>query len=131
MDELYLMKKSERMKKRFCLGLDLKDNPRLIEAYKKYHEPGNVWPEIIQSIYDSGILDMEIYLVENRLFMIIEADKSFTLERKAVLDESNDKVQEWEALMQANFQKAVPWETEIKWVPSDLIFKLTDHNRNG
>lgn len=109
---------------RICLGLDLKDDPELIAEYKKYHEPGNVWPEVIQSIYDSGIRDMEIYLMGNRLFMILEVDDAFSLERKAKMDTANDKVQEWEALMQAHFQQALPWEKELKWVKMERVFKL-------
>ena len=41
---------------RFCLALDLKDNPDLIEEYKAYHAPGKVWPEIRESIRSAGIL---------------------------------------------------------------------------
>ena len=112
------------MNSRVCMGLDLRDDPELIEAYKKYHEPGGVWPEIIQSIYDSGIVDMEIYLSGNRLFMILEVDESFSLERKAIMDDENKKVQQWEALMQKNFQQALPWESELRWLKMDRIFKL-------
>ena len=39
--------------KRYCLTLDLKNDPKLIEEYKKYHK--RVWPEITQSLIDSGI----------------------------------------------------------------------------
>ena len=46
--------------RRFCLTLDLRDDPRLIAEYKKYHE--RVWPEITKSIRDAGIAEMEIYL---------------------------------------------------------------------
>lgn len=114
------------MSKRICLALDLKDNPQLIKEYKQYHEPGNVWVEIIKSIRDAGVEDMEIYLLENRLFMIIEAGASFSLENKAKMDAANAKVQEWETLMQARFQQALPWEKEIKWVKMERIFKLGD-----
>ena len=51
--------------KRYCLALDLKDDPQLIAAYETYHQ--NVWPEILQSIRNAGILNMEIYQVDNQL----------------------------------------------------------------
>ena len=54
---------------RFCLALDLVNDPILIDQYIKHHN--NVWPEIIDSIKDSGILDMQIFHVADRLFMII------------------------------------------------------------
>lgn len=110
--------------KRICLALDLKDDPEIIEEYRRYHEPDNAWPEIIRSIKDSGISDMEIYLIKNRLFMIIEAEPSFSLEKKAQMDAENEKVQEWENLMQAKCQQALPWEKEIRWVKMERIFKL-------
>lgn len=109
---------------RYCLALGLKDEPALIEAYKAHHAPGNVWPEIIKSITDAGITDMEIYLTGNLLFMIMEVDESFSFERKARMDSENPKVQEWESLM-ATFQQALPGAGEgEKWVVMERIFKL-------
>ena len=83
--------------KRYCLALDLKDDPKLIAEYENYHK--SVWPEIIKSITDSGIENMEIYGIVNRLFMIMEVSDSFSFEQKSKDDASNAKVQEWEKLM--------------------------------
>lgn len=110
------------MTRRFCLTLDLKDDPALIAEYRRYHE--DVWPEIKQSIRDSGIEDMEIYLVATRLFMIIEVNESFSFEAKAAADAANPKVQEWEALMW-RFQSALPQARPgEKWLLMPRIFKL-------
>ena len=65
---------------RFCLALDLVNDPILIDQYIKHHN--NVWPEIIDSIKDSGILDMQIFHVADRLFMIIEVQDGLALRRK-------------------------------------------------
>ena len=109
---------------RYCLALDLKNDPNLIEDYKKHHAPGNAWPEITKSIKDAGITDMEIYLTGNRLFMIMEVDESFDPDRKARMDADNPVVQKWEKLM-ATFQQTLPWAREgEKWVPMERIFKL-------
>ncbi|WP_423242484.1 L-rhamnose mutarotase [Zhouia spongiae] len=109
--------------KRYCLALDLIDDPELIAAYRKYHE--NVWPEIIASIKTSGIAEMEIYNTGNRLFMIMDVDKTFSFEQKAAKDSSNKRVQEWENLMW-KYQKAIPVaKPGEKWVLMDKIFKLT------
>lgn len=113
------------MNKRYCLALDLKDDPALIEEYEKYHAPGGVWPEILQSLRDSGITDMEIYRAGNRLFMIMTVDESFSFERKAQMDADNPKVQAWEELMW-NFQQRLPWAKEgEKWILMDRIYKFT------
>lgn len=112
------------MNKRYCFACDLKDNPDLIKLYKEYHAPGNTWPAITQSIKDAGITDMEIYLIGNRMFMIMEVDETYSAERKAKMDAANRKVQEWEQLMW-DFQQALPWaKNGEKWMELERIFKL-------
>lgn len=111
------------MSRRYCLTLDLKDDPSLIAEYRRYHE--NVWPEIRESIRDSGIEDMEIYLLGTRMFMIMEVNDSFSFEAKAAADSANPKVQEWEALMwkfQNPLAEAKPGE---KWLLMDRVFTLS------
>jgi len=108
--------------RKYCLALDLLDDPELIEAYKKHHK--RVWPEILESIKDSGILNLEIYNTSNRLFMIMEVDDTFSFEDKSKKDSENPKVQEWETLMW-KYQKALPTSKKgEKWVLMDQIFKL-------
>jgi L-rhamnose mutarotase len=110
------------MNRRYCLTLDLKDDPALISEYKRYHE--KVWPEIARSMRDSGIVDMEIYLLGTRMFMIMEVNESFSFEAKKLADHVNPKVQEWEALMWT-FQKALPQaEPGEKWLLMERMFKL-------
>jgi L-rhamnose mutarotase len=110
------------MTRRFCLTLDLKDDPQLIVEYKRYHE--HVWPEIVESIKQSGILDMEIYILGTRLFMIMEVTETFSFEAKAEADRQNATVQEWENLMW-RFQRALPEALPgEKWMRMDRIFKL-------
>src|ERR1700724_2694732 len=93
------------MKRRFCLTLDLKDDPKLIAEYKQYHE--KIWPEITRSIKDAGIEDLEIFLLGTRMFMIMEVNGSFSFEAKAETDKNNPKVQRWEQLMW-KFQQPLP-----------------------
>jgi len=110
------------MKRRFCLTLDLKDDPKLIAEYKRYHEM--IWPEITRSIKDSGIEDMEIYLLGTRMFMIMEVNESFSFEAKTRADQLNPRVQEWERLM-GTFQKSLPQANpDEKWVLMERVFKL-------
>ena len=110
------------MNRRFCLTLDLKNDPALIAEYKRYHQ--KIWPEITQSIKDSGIEDMEIYLQGTRMFMIMEVNEGFSFEAKSQADLHNPKVQEWEKLMwkfQQSLPEAKPGE---KWLLMERIFKL-------
>jgi L-rhamnose mutarotase len=108
--------------KRYCLALDLKDDPALIAAYEEHHRC--VWPEILQSIRGSGILSMEIWRTGNRLFMVMETTDDFSFERKAVADAADPKVQEWEALMWT-YQQALPGaKPGEKWRLMGRIFKI-------
>jgi len=66
--------------RKYCLTLDLQDDPELIAEYEKYHTA--IWPEIRESITGSGIVNMEIYRYDTRLFMIMETDESFSFEKK-------------------------------------------------
>ena len=108
--------------KKYCLALDLLNDPELINAYKRHHK--KVWPEIIESIKSTGIETLEIYLVSNRLFMILEVNDSFSFEMKAAMDLRNPKVQEWESLMW-KYQQALPCAKKgEKWLLMDKIFQL-------
>lgn len=112
------------MNRRYCLTLDLKNDPKLVAEYKRFHE--SVWPEIQKSIRDSGVEEMEIYLLGTRMFMIMEVNESFSFESKAKADRDNAKVQQWEALMW-KFQQALPEaKPGEKWLLMERIFKLSN-----
>ena len=108
--------------KRYTLALDLVDDKKLIAEYEQYHE--RIWMEIRDSITDSGITDMEIYCLSNRLFMIMETTDDFSFEQKGKMDAENPKVQEWETLMW-QYQQALPMAKDgEKWLLMDKIFDL-------
>jgi L-rhamnose mutarotase len=104
------------------LALDLKNDPALIAEYEVYHQ--KIWPEIEASIRSSGITNLEIYRVENRLVMILEADDDFSFAQKSEADAANPKVQEWEQLMW-HYQQALPGSAPgEKWRVMTKIFQL-------
>jgi L-rhamnose mutarotase len=108
--------------RRYCLTLDLKDDPELIKEYKRHHE--RVWPEITKSIRNAGVEDMEIYLLGTRMFMIMEVGDDFSFVVKAEADRNDPKVREWEELMW-KFQRPLPQaKAGEKWLLMDRIFKL-------
>lgn len=107
---------------RYCLALDLKDDPARIAEYEQYHK--KIRPEIETSIRESGITEMEIYRIGNRLFMIMETDDTFSFDAKAAADAANPKVQEWEDLMWT-YQQALPMaKPGEKWVLMNNIFTM-------
>ncbi|HSZ32087.1 MAG TPA: L-rhamnose mutarotase [Puia sp.] len=106
--------------KKYCLACDLKDDDDLIRLYDEYHQ--HVWPEIRESLRQSGILEMEIYRTGNRLFMIINVEPDFSFEKKAEMDLTNPVVQKWETLM-STFQQKIPWaKPGVKWLLMDRVF---------
>lgn len=108
--------------KRHCLALDLVDDEKLIKAYEDYHQ--EVWPEIIQSIKESGIIDMQIYRIGNRMFMIMETDDDFTFEKKAAIDAKYPENEKWEELMW-KYQQALPVAKDgEKWMLMKKVFQL-------
>lgn len=107
---------------KYCLALDLKEDEKLIAEYEEWHK--SVWPEVIDSIRNSGIKELEIYRVFNRLFMIIETDENFSFDKKKGMDLTNQKVQEWENIMW-KYQQAVPLSKPgEKWILMKKIFDL-------
>lgn len=107
---------------KYSLTLDLKPDENLIAEYDKWHQ--QVWPEIIQSIQQSGIIGLEIYRVSNRLFMLMETSDSFSFDKKAQADANNAKVQEWETLMWQFQQPLAFAKPGEKWILMDQIFDL-------
>lgn len=108
--------------KRYSLTLDLKNDAELIQQYEEIHK--EVWPEIISSIKESGIENMEIYRYETRLFMIMDVNDNFSFEKKNESDKQNEKVQQWEKLMW-RYQEPLPGSAEgEKWKLMNTIFVL-------
>ena len=110
--------------KRYSLTLDLKNDPELILQYEEHHK--KVWPEIISSIKDAGISNMQIYRYGIRLFMIMEVNDDFSFEKKQHADTNNTKVQEWEELMWKYQQPLVGTAKGEKWILMDKIFELKE-----
>ncbi len=110
------------MTKRYCLTLDLQDDPQLIAEYRRYHE--KIPTEITTSIKDTGIEDLEIYLLGTRMFMIMETSEKFSFAAKAKANSENPAVQAWEELMW-RFQKPLSEaRAGEKWLLMEKIFKL-------
>jgi len=110
--------------KRYCLTLDLKDDTTLIREYRYWHMSEHIWPEIPRGIREVGIVDMQIFLLGTRLFMIIETGPDFDFTRDMGRLAGLPRQKEWEAFV-AKFQQSVPGAASSeKWKLMDRIFKL-------
>lgn len=110
--------------KRYCQTLDLRDNPQLIAEYRKRHSREHAWKEILKGIREVGILEMEIYILGTRLFMIVETPLDFEWESAMQRLSTLPRQAEWEDYM-AEFQlvKAGMSSAE-KWQLMERMFYL-------
>ena len=110
--------------KRYCLTLDLKNDSTLVREYKYWHMNEHIWPEIPKGIRNVGIVDMQIYLLGTRLFMIMETVPEFEFDRDMARLSGLPRQKEWEAFV-AKFQQSLPGAgPNEKWKLMDRIFKL-------
>ncbi len=120
----YLEKTTYTSFKRFCKTLELRNDPALIAAYKKAHSKGQTWPEITQGMKEVGILDMEIYLIGTRLFMIMDTVPDFNHDKAMAELAKKPRQSEWEAHM-AQFQNTSAEATaDEKWRLMERIYKV-------
>ena len=104
--------------------LDISNDPELIAEYRKWHSEKHNWPEIREGIRQVGILEMEIYILGNRLVMIVDAPADFqwqeAMDRLATLP----RQAEWEAFV-ARFQGcSADARSDEKWQPMERMFRL-------
>ena len=110
--------------KRYCQTLDLRDNPELIAEYRKRHSAEHAWPEILAGIRQVGILEMEIYILGTRLFMIVETPLDFDWDSAMQRLSTLPRQQEWEDYMAIFQQSEVGASSAEKWKPMERMFHL-------
>lgn len=120
----YPIKQHQSATKRFVQMLDLHDDPEMIAAYRHYHSREGIWPEILQGIKDSGVLEMDIFLLGTHLVMLVtlaeEDDWDAVMQRMA----SQPRQAEWEAFV-AQWQRASAGaSSDEKWQMMERIFHL-------
>ena len=108
--------------KRYCQTLELRDDPEMIDKYCEAH--AHVWPEIQAGIREVGILDMQIYRLGTRLFMIMDTVDDFDWERDMARLATLPRQAEWEAYV-AKFQGCDPsLPSASKWHLMEQIYHL-------
>ena len=122
--EGYRVKEYHGPVKRYCQMLTLRDNPELIKAYKKAHSKEEFWKEIKEGIQQVGILEMEIYILENQLVMIVEAPMDFDWDSAMAKLATLPRQEEWERHV-SNFQDCNENDTsDEKWKMMERMFHL-------
>ena len=115
---------SDGKTKRYVQFLEINNDEELIAQYKYWHSEEHHWKEIRDGIRAVGILEMEIYMLGNRLVMIVDVPADFdwqtSMDRLATLP----RQAEWEAFV-ARFQGcSAEARSDEKWQPAERIFRL-------
>ena len=120
----YQVKEYHQTVKRYCQTMDLRDNPELIAEYRRRHSREESWQEILDGIREVGILEMEIYILGTRLFMIVETPLDFDWDTAMARLATLPRQQEWEDYM-AMFQQCAEGATsDEKWQMMERMFYL-------
>lgn len=120
----FISKRDYTCYKRYCKTLCLEEDPQLIEEYKKVHAPESTWPEITRGMMEVGIIDMEIYIMGNRLFMIMDTLPEVDHDRAMAELATKPRQSEWEAFV-SRFQKTSSNASAgEKWQMMERIYKL-------
>lgn len=111
---------------RTCLALDLKDNDELIAQYEHFHQPEHIWPEIPRGIRAGGIVDMQIYRLGTRLFMIVETEEGIDLPTAFEAIGNMPLQAEWAAFMAGFQQRLTEAKPHEHWAEMKPVFMLTE-----
>lgn len=120
----YRVKEYRQPVKRYCQTLELRDNPELIKEYRRRHSRELAWREILDGIRQVGILEMELYILGTRLFMIVETPLDFDWDTAMARLATLPRQAEWEDYM-AEFQLVKQGLSSAeKWQLMERMFYL-------
>lgn len=111
--------------KRYCRTMQLREgDSKFIEDYRHCHSEGVIWQEVIDGIREVGILEMEVYILGTKLFMIVETPIDFNWDEAMARLATLPRQQEWETFM-SRFQDCSAEATaDEKWQMMERIFYL-------
>ena len=122
--EGYIQNLSNGKLKRYVQFLEIKDDPELMAQYCYWHSEAHHWQEIREGIKAVGILEMEIYMRDNQLVMIVDAPADFNWQKAMDRLATLPRQAEWEAFV-ARFQGcSANARSDEKWHPAERIFHL-------
>lgn len=110
--------------KRFCQFLKL--NQETVDQYKYWHDSRNIWKEIPEGIRRAGIIDMEIYVINDIAFMVLETPVDFNWDESFGKLAGYERQAEWEDFVSKFQITAEGQRSDEKWQLIERIFSLTE-----
>src|SRR5438445_286500 len=104
----------------------LSSSAAALESYQAYHR--RVWPEVVRSLQRAGIREMEIYLLERRLVMVVDTDGADFRRCFAAHVSSSPRVAEWEELMRGLQQPPPGGRPGEWWALMEPVFRIEAQN---
>jgi len=122
--EGYVQTLSDGKVKRYVQFLEITDDPELMAQYRYWHSEEHHWREIREGIRAVGILEMELYMLGNKLVMIVDAPADFRWQEAMTRLATLPRQAEWEAFV-ARFQGcSADARSDEKWQMAERIFHL-------
>ena len=122
--EGYIQTISDGKIKRYVQFMDISQNPELIEKYRYWHSEEHHWKEIRDGIKEVGILEMEIYILQNHLVMIVDTPADFNWQEAMLRLSTLPRQAEWEAFVAAFQGKDKFARSDEKWQQMERMFRL-------
>jgi L-rhamnose mutarotase len=110
---------------RRCFAVDLHDDPEQIARYREWHRVGGPPQSVTDAIRADDVRELEIWLVGDRMFMLIEQGPNHDPDAKLARDAANPDVQAWDAMMRT-FQKPLPFAPDRTWTEMVRIYALSE-----
>lgn len=124
--EGYKVQEYHQRVKRYCQMLDLRDDAEMIARYRRAHSEAEMWPEILKGIRQVGILEMEMYILDNHVFMIVETPEDFDWDSAMSRLAQLPRQQEWEDYVAVLQGCAKGMTSAGKWHMMERMFHLYD-----
>ena len=110
--------------KRYVQTMELKNDAELIRKYRQAHDREHFWDEIKEGIRSVEILEMEIYILANRLVMIVDTPLDFDWDKAMARLATLPRQDEWEHYVAMFQQCAADATSGEKWQMMDRMFYL-------
>lgn len=110
--------------KLIVLTNELKNNKQIINEYIDFH--ANPFDEVINDLEKKPVGRMRIYLIQNKLVMLLEVKNTFDLKNGIHIEPFNNKVKEWQKIMGSLFEELKSGDIR-EWEETKLIFDTKDY----
>ncbi|MGM9712957.1 MAG: L-rhamnose mutarotase [Prevotella sp.] len=124
MTEGYIQKDHGAPTKRYCQIMELREDDELIRRYVEAHSEAHARSIVLKGIREVGIKEMEVYLLGNKIVMIVDAPVDFDWDDAMAKLATLPGQAEWEAYVSQFQQCDANATSDQKWQMMTRIFHL-------